>query len=138
MGRILAIDYGQKRTGIAVTDSLKLIAGGLTTLRTQDVIPFLKEYVRKEYVELFILGDPKNMNYTPSENSKRVLDFKKKLEQEIDTVKIVLVDERFTSVLAHLAIRESGLKKKARQNKELVDEISATILLQSYLESIKK
>ena len=137
MGRILAIDYGKKRTGLAVSDPMKLIAGGLTTLPSPSIIPFLKEYVRKENVELFLLGEPRQMNYQPSENMERVIDFRKKLESEIPSVEIRMVDERFTSLLAHQAMLKGGLKKKDRQNKELVDELSAVILLQSYLETIR-
>lgn len=138
MGRILAIDYGRKRTGIAVSDPMRIIAGGLITLPGDRVIPFLKDYILKEKVELFLLSEPRQMNYEPSENMKWVLIFQKKLEQEIPQIPIRLVDERFTSVLAHRTIQEAGLKKKQRQNKELVDELSATILLQSYIEMINK
>lgn len=137
MGRILAIDYGKKRTGIAVSDSLKLIAGGLTTLQSQNVIPFLKQYVQQEEVELFLLGEPRQLNYEPSENMKRVLVFKQKLVTTFPSIDIKMIDERFTSVLAQRAMREGGLKRKDRQNKELVDELSAVILLQSYLETIR-
>ncbi len=138
MGRIIAIDYGYKRTGLAVTDALKIIAGGLTTLPGDRVIPFLKEYILKENVELFLLGEPRQMNYQPSENMHRVEIFRKKLKESIPDIEIKMVDERFTSVLAHQAMLEGGLKKKERRNKELVDELSATIMLQSYLESIRK
>ena len=138
MGRIVSIDYGQKRTGLAVTDPLKLIAGGLTTLPESQIIPFLKEYVQKESVELFLLGEPKQMNYQPSENMRRVKIFKQKLQEAIPIIEVKMVDERFTSVLAHQAMLDGGLKKKARRNKKLVDELSATIMLQSYLESIRK
>ena len=138
MGRIIAIDYGYKRTGLAVTDTLKLIAGGLITLPGNRIIPFLKEYIQKENVELFLLGEPKQMNYQPSENMHRVEQFKRKLQKEISQIEIKMVDERFTSVLAHQAMLEGGLKKKERQNKELVDELSAIIMLQSYLETIRK
>ncbi|GHT08987.1 putative pre-16S rRNA nuclease [Bacteroidia bacterium] len=134
MGRIIAIDYGKKRTGLAVTDPLQLIAGGLTTLPSPEIIPFLKQYMGSESVELFLLGEPRQMNYLPSENMPRVLQFRKKLHQEIPEVEIKMVDERFTSVLAHQAMLQGGLKKQQRQNKELVDELSATILLQTYLE----
>ncbi|MDR0413129.1 MAG: Holliday junction resolvase RuvX [Dysgonamonadaceae bacterium] len=138
MGRIIAIDYGKKRTGLAVSDPLKIIAGGLTTLSSHEVIPYLKDYVEKQDVELFILGEPRQMNYQPSENRTRARQFKEKLRKAIPTIDIRWVDERFTSVLAHQAMREGGLKKKQRQNKELVDELSATILLQTYLETIRK
>ncbi|MDR0832774.1 MAG: Holliday junction resolvase RuvX [Candidatus Symbiothrix sp.] len=134
MGRIIAIDYGKKRTGLAVSDPLKMIAGGLTTLPSHEIISFLKQYMEKEPVELFLLGEPRQMNYLPSENMPRVLQFRQKLHQAIPNVEIKLVDERFTSVLAHQAMLQGGLKKQQRQNKELVDELSATILLQTYLE----
>jgi putative Holliday junction resolvase len=137
MGRIVAIDYGKKRTGIAVSDPMKLIAGGLTTLLSQEVIAFLKQYQTENEVELFLLGEPRQMNYQPSENMDRVLAFKRKLQQVIPHIEIKMIDERFTSVLAHQAMIQSGLKKKDRQNKELVDELSATIILQSYLESVR-
>ena len=135
MGRILAIDYGKKRTGLAVSDPLKIIAGGLCTLPSQNVISFLNKYCLKEEVELFLLGEPKQMNYKPSENMERVLKFKNVLQQAFPQIEIKLADERFTSVLAHKAVIEGGLKKKDRQNKALIDELSATILLQTYLET---
>lgn len=137
MGRIIAIDYGKKRTGLAVSDPLKIIAGGLTTLSSHEVIDFLNNYIKKENVDLIILGEPRQMNYEFSENMSRVNVFKKKLTQSIPHIEIKMVDERFTSVLAHKAMLEGGLKKEKRQNKGLVDELSATILLQSYLETIR-
>jgi putative Holliday junction resolvase len=138
MGRILAIDYGKKRTGLAVSDPLQLIAGGLTTVASHEVIPFLKKYITDQAVELFILGEPKQMNYEDSENMPRVRQFRKKLQQAIPNIEIRMVDERFTSVLAHQTMLDAGLKKQQRQNKPLVDQISATIILQTYLESIRK
>jgi putative Holliday junction resolvase len=137
MGRIIAIDYGKKRTGIAVSDPMKLIAGGLTTLPSAEVISFLKRYIAENKVDIFLLGEPWQMDYQHSENWDRVMQFKKNLQKSIPEIAVKMVDERFTSTLAHHAILESGLKKKARQNKALVDELSATILLQSYLETIK-
>jgi putative Holliday junction resolvase len=137
MGRIIAIDYGKKRTGIAVSDPMKLIAGGLTTLHSSEVIAFLRSYLSENEVDLFLLGEPRQMNYQPSENMERVLKFKENLQQSIPDIEIKMIDERFTSVLAHQAMLQGGLKKKDRQNKELVDELSATILLQSYLETIR-
>lgn len=134
MGRIIAIDYGKKRTGLAVSDPTKIIAGGLSTLPSHQVIPFLKDYIKKEKVELFILGEPRQMNYEFSENMNRVSIFKNKLSKAIPEIQIEFVDERFTSVLAHKAMIESGINKTKRQNKELVDELSATIMLQTYLE----
>jgi putative Holliday junction resolvase len=138
MGRIVAIDYGKKRTGLAVSDPLRMIAGGLTTVASREVIAYLQNYTATNEVELFILGEPRQMNYEPSENMSRVKEFRKKLQKAIPAVDIRMVDERFTSVLAHQAMLDGGLKKIKRQNKELVDELSATILLQTYLESIRK
>lgn len=137
MGRILAIDYGKKRTGLAVSDPMKMIAGGLTTLSSLEVIVFIKNYMEKEDVDLILLGEPRQMNYKPSENMQRVEIFKEKLIRAIPAVNVKMVDERFTSSLAHQATRQGGLKKKDRQNKELIDELSAVILLQSYLETIR-
>ena len=135
MGRIVAIDYGRKRTGLAVSDPLKMIAGGLTTLEGKAVISFLREYVKKEPVELFLVGYPKQMNNEESENMRWIRPFFSELKSAFPDIPAEYVDERFTSVLAHKAMLEGGLKKKARQNKELVDELSAVIILQSYLES---
>ncbi|HBJ76598.1 MAG TPA: Holliday junction resolvase RuvX [Porphyromonadaceae bacterium] len=134
MGRILAIDYGKKRIGIAVSDPLKIIAGGLGTWSPQEVIPFLQDYVKKEVVECFVLGLPKQTNGLPSENLQRTEEFSKVLRRTFTNIPVVFVDERYTSTLAHRAMIEGGLKKKERQNKALVDEISATIILQTYLE----
>ncbi|MEG0948111.1 MAG: Holliday junction resolvase RuvX [Bacteroidales bacterium] len=136
MGRILSIDYGRKRTGIAVTDPMKIIANGLTTVPSGTLITFLKEYMIKEPVERIVVGLPKQMNNELSENWKYIEPFLKNLQKTFPDIPVEMVDERFTSVLAHQAMRDGGLKKKARQNKELVDEISATIILQSYLESL--
>lgn len=133
MARILAIDYGKKRTGIAVTDEMQLIASGLTTVRTHDLIKFLKEYVAKENVELFLIGEPKQMNYEASESEVLIKEFIRLLTKAIPTIPIKRVDERFTSKMAFQTMIDSGLKKKQRQNKSLIDEISATIILQSYL-----
>lgn len=133
MARILAIDYGKKRTGIAVTDEMQLIASGLTTVRTHDLMPFLKEYVAKENVELFLVGEPKQMNYEASESEVLIKEFIRLLTKAIPTIPIKRVDERFTSKMAFQTMIDSGLKKKQRQNKSLIDEISATIILQSYL-----
>lgn len=134
MGRILAIDYGRKRSGVAVTDPLKIIANGLTTVRTCDLMDFLKDYMQKEQVERIIVGLPKQMSGELSENMKYIEPFVRNLRKQV-TVPIEMFDERFTSVLAHKAMLDGGLKKKDRQNKALVDEISATIILQSYMES---
>jgi len=138
MGRIIAIDYGKKRTGLAVSDPMKIIAGGLTTVLSHNVIPFLKNYMKDNEVGLFILGEPRQLNYEPSENMQRVEKFREKLQKSIPSVELKMVDERFTSVIAHQTMIQGGLKKAKRQNKELVDELSATILLQTYLESIRK
>ena len=137
MGRILAIDYGKKRTGIAVTDILQIIANGLTTVPTTELTDFLMNYVEREPVERIIVGYPKQMNNEDSENMKRITPFVNMLRKKLPHIPVEMVDERFTSVLAHQAMIDGGLKKKARQNKALVDEISATIILQSYLESKK-
>lgn len=135
MGRIISIDYGSKRTGLAVTDKLKLIAGGLTTVPTNELLSFLEDYTKKELVERIIIGLPKQMNNQPSESMKYIKPFVSLLQKKFPNIPIEYVDERFTSVLAHQAMLEGGLKKKNRQNKALVDEISAVIILQSYLES---
>jgi putative Holliday junction resolvase len=137
MSRILAIDYGKKRTGIAVTDILQMIANGLTTVATTELMDFVLKYVEKEPVERIIVGHPKQMNNEDSENMKRIIPFVNQLKKKLPNIPVELVDERFTSVLAHQAMLDGGLKKKARQNKALVDEISATIILQSYLETKK-
>lgn len=135
MGRIIAIDYGKKRTGIAVTDTMQIIASGLTTVATHELQTFILDYVKKEPVERIIIGMPKQMNYEESENAKRVKPFANTLKKLLPDIPVEFVDERFTSVLAHRTMLEAGLKKKDRQNKALVDEVSATIMLQSYLES---
>ncbi|MDE0535624.1 MULTISPECIES: Holliday junction resolvase RuvX [unclassified Tenacibaculum] len=133
MGRILAIDFGKKRTGIAVTDELQIIASGLTTVDTSELLTFLKNYTQKENVELFLVGKPKQMDNSDSESEVLILPFLEKLEKAIPSIPIKRVDERFTSKMAFQTMIDSGLKKKQRQNKALVDEISATIILQSYL-----
>ena len=135
MGRIIAIDYGRKRTGLAVTDSLKLIAGGLTTVLSHELLKYLVDYTKKEVVERIIVGLPKQMNNQPSESMKYIEPFVSLLQKTLPQIPMEYFDERFTSVLAHQAMLEGGLKKKDRQNKALVDEISAVIILQSYLES---
>jgi putative Holliday junction resolvase len=135
MSRILAIDYGKKRTGIAVTDVLQIVANGLTTVETPGLEAFLADYIGREPVERIVVGHPKQMDNTDSENMKRITPFVNRLRKLYPTIPVELVDERFTSVLAHQAMLDGGLRRKARQNKALVDEISATIILQSYLES---
>ncbi|MDR2955437.1 MAG: Holliday junction resolvase RuvX [Prevotella sp.] len=137
MGRYLAIDYGTKRTGIAVSDNLKIIANGLTTVPTHTLLYYLKSYFEKENVEKIIVGLPKQMNNEYSENMKHIRPFVKKLQSLYPDIPVELYDERFTSSLAQQTIIEAGLKKKDRQNKALVDEVSAVIILQSYMESLR-
>ena len=133
MARILALDYGTKRTGIAVTDELQIIASGLTTVATSDLISFLKGYIKKEKVELFLVGLPKQMDYSDSESEALITPFLEKLSKNYPKIPIQRVDERFTSKMAFQSMLDGGIKKKQRQNKGLIDEISATIILQSYL-----
>ena len=135
MPKLLAIDYGQKRVGIAVTDDLQIIASGLTTVHSKDVIAFLEDYLAKNQVECIVVGDPKDLKNNPAESARFVEPFVKHLSRKFPNIKIERVDERFTSKMAFQTMIDSGLKKKARQNKALVDEISATIILQSYMES---
>ena len=137
MGRILAIDFGRKRTGIAVTDPLRITANGLETVPTHEAINFIEKYIAKENVDLFVMGKPTQMNGEDSENMKYIKPFVAQLQKKFPHIELIYVDERFTSVLAHKTMLEGGLKKKDRQNKALVDKISATIILQSYLESTK-
>ena len=134
MARILSIDYGKKRTGLAVTDPLQIIANGLTTVPTAGLYEYVDKYVHTEPVELIVIGEPKQPNGQPSENLARVKEFVARWKKR-QQIPIILYDERYTSVLAHQAMIDGGLGKKARQNKALVDEISANIILQSYLES---
>ena len=133
MPRILAIDYGQKRTGIAVTDELKIIASGLTTVPSETTIKFLSDYFSKENVEKVLIGEPKQMNNEPSESAPIIEAFVTKFKLAFPDMKVVRVDERFTSKMAFQTMIDSGLKKKQRQNKALIDEISATIMLRDYL-----
>lgn len=135
MSRLLSIDYGKKRTGIAVSDPLQIIANGLTTVETSNLFEFLEDYLKKEEVESIIVGLPKQMNGQPSENMKRIEPFVNRLKKIYPKINIEYFDERFTSKLAHQAMIDGGLKKQDRRNKELVDEISATIILQGYMES---
>lgn len=136
MSRIIAIDYGLKRTGLAVTDPLKIIATGLTTVESKRLIPFLKNYFSKEEVELIIIGEPKNWDDTDTHATPLVEKCIKDLQKNFPVIPIKKVDERFTSKMASQAMIEMGLKKKQRQNKALVDEIAAAIMLQEYLRSI--
>jgi putative Holliday junction resolvase len=134
MPRILAIDYGKKRTGLAVTDPLQMIATGLTTVATHDLIPYLKKYLALEAVELFLIGEPKNLDGEATDATALVTECVRILQKNFPQVPVKKVDERFTSKLAFRSMIDSGLKKKDRQNKGLVDEISATIILQEYLQ----
>jgi putative Holliday junction resolvase len=135
MARVLAIDFGKKRTGIAVTDELQIIASGLTTVNTTDLLSFLKEYTSKEKVDLFIVGQPKQMDNSDSESEALMEPFIKKIEKLFPQIPMKRIDERFTSKMAFQTMIDSGMKKKQRRNKAVVDEISATIILQSYLYS---
>ncbi|MBQ8709552.1 MAG: Holliday junction resolvase RuvX [Bacteroidaceae bacterium] len=137
MSRILAIDYGQKRTGIAVTDTLQMIANGLATVETKELEKFIVGYVASEDVSTIVVGKPTQMNGENSENMKRIEPFFNRLKRLFPDKEITYYDERFTSVLAHQAMLQSGIGKKARQNKALVDKISATIILEDYLQSIR-
>jgi len=136
LGRILAIDYGQKRVGLAVTDELQMIATGLDTVHVKDIIHYLKDYVNREKVDRFVVGLPVQMNNQPSDAQRFIEPFVKNLRKQFPEIDVVRFDERFTSNLAHDAMRTAGLKKKDRQNKALVDKISATLILQSYMQSI--
>lgn len=133
MGRIIALDYGKVRTGIAITDELQLIASGLTTVPTKELIQFLKEYTTNEVVDTFVIGEPKQMDNTPSESEVLIQGFLKELKKAYPDMPIVRQDERFTSKMAMQSMVASGMKKKQRRNKEIVDEISATLILQAYL-----
>lgn len=137
MARILSIDYGKKRTGLAVTDPLQLIAGGLATVATSELFDYLQQYVAREAVERIVIGEPRQPNGQPSENLVRVQQFVNRWRKAVPHIPIDYYDERFTSVLAHRAMIDGGLKKKARQDKALVDEISATIILEDYMRSRK-
>jgi putative Holliday junction resolvase len=136
MGRILAIDYGKVRTGLAVTDDLKIIASGLTTVQSDELIEFLKDYISNQEIELFVIGLPKQLNNELSEIECLIETFIKELNETFKNIPIKRIDERFTSKLAFQSMIDGGLKKKSRRNKALIDEISATILLQDYLSSI--
>lgn len=137
MARVLAIDYGSKRTGIAVTDEAQIIATGLTTVSSSVLIQFLKDYIAKEKVERFIVGDARNMDYTKSDSARFIEPFVIHLRRQFPDIPVDRVDERFTSKMAFQTMIDSGINRKARQNKALVDKISATIILQTWLESLK-
>ncbi|MDB5022179.1 MAG: Holliday junction resolvase YqgF [Pedobacter sp.] len=135
MPRILAFDYGTKRIGIAVTDPLQIIATGLETIHPKDIIEYLKNYLLREQVEAFVIGDPKQLNGTPSESAQHVVGFSRTLKKNFPDIPQHWIDERFTSKIAQQAIMQSGLKKMDRQNKERVDTIAATLILQYFMES---
>lgn len=136
MGRLLAIDYGRKRSGVAVTDILKICANGLPTQRSCDLIGFLKEYCLKEPVEAFIIGEPKDMNGNPSESMRFITPFISKLKKEFPTIPIIMHDERFTSTIAHREMLAGGFKRSQREEKGRADEMAAVIILTSYLQSL--
>lgn len=133
MGRLMAIDYGTKRVGVAVTDSLKLIATGLTTVHSTEIIAFIENYIKTEPVECIVVGEPKTLMNEPSSSARYVEPFVVHLTRKFPTIKIARFDERFTSIIAHQTMLLGGLKRKDRQNKETVDMVSATILLQNYM-----
>ena len=133
MARILCIDYGGKRTGLAVTDPMKIIASGLTAVDTKDLLTYLKKYFQQEAVELILIGDPKNLDDSDTHATPLVKGFIKKLNKEFPQIPVTTVDERYTSKMAKEAMLQMGMKKKERQNKKNVDEIAATIMLQEYL-----
>lgn len=133
LGRVVALDYGKKRTGIAVTDPLQLIASGLTTIATHELLDFLKKYIEEENVVLLVVGEPKQMNNTPSEAEMYIAPFLKRLKKNFPDIPVERQDERFTSKMAFQSMIDGGMTKKQRRNKALIDEISATIILQAYL-----
>lgn len=137
MGRILGIDYGRKRSGIAVTDPLKIIANGLTTVPSHTLIEFIQGYVAKESVEKIVVGLPKQLNGDPSESMKYITPFLNRLKKVIPDIPVEMYDERFTSTIAHKAMIDGGIKKSDRRNKEIVDTIAASIILNDYLQSNK-
>ena len=133
MGRIIAIDYGQKKVGFAVTDELQICANGLETVHVSKAFDFLKDYVNREKVDVIVVGDPRKMDNSQSDSARFIEPFVNRVRKEIPDIPLVRMDERFTSKMAFQTMIDAGLGKKARQNKELVDKISATIILQSYL-----
>ena len=135
MGRILAIDYGRKRVGLAVTDEMQLIATPLATIPAHTTIQFLKDYILDNTVECFVVGEPKQMNNSASESARYIEPFIRLLKKEFKDIPVERMDERFTSLIASQAIRDAGLKKKDRQNKSLLDTVSAVLILQSYMEA---
>ena len=137
MTRLLALDYGTKRVGIAVTDELQLIASGLCTIRTHDCMDFLIEYLSKESVSTIVMGMPKNLRNQNTDATPYVKGFAQQIRKQFPEMKVELIDERFTSKIAFQSMIDGGLKKKARQDKALIDEVSATLILQSYMEQQK-
>lgn len=135
MGRILAIDYGTKRVGLAVTDPLQMIANGLDTVHSKDVLAYLKDYLAKETVDCIVVGEPKRLNNEAAQAEEHIAPFVKKLKKEFPDVPVERFDERFTSKMAFQAMIDGGLKKKDRQDKAMVDKVSAVIILQSYMQS---
>jgi putative Holliday junction resolvase len=136
MGRILGIDYGRKRTGLAVTDSLKIVAGNLDTVPTHTLMQFIKDYIAREQVERIVVGLPTQLNGQPSESMKYITPFVNRLKKELPGMDVVMYDERFTSTIAHQAMIDGGMKKSDRRDKSRVDAIAATIILNDYLQSI--
>ena len=135
MGRILGIDYGRKRTGVAVTDPLQIVAGNLATVPTHTLMQFVKDYIAREQVDLIVIGQPTQLNGEPSESMKYITPFVNKLRKELPEMAIVMYDERFTSAIAHQAMIDGGMKKSDRRDKARVDAIAATIILNDYLQS---
>ena len=136
MGRIMGIDYGRKRTGVAVTDPLKIVAGNLATVPTHTLMQFIKDYMAKEEVERIVVGQPSQLNGEPSESMRYITPFVNRLKTELPEVPVVMYDERFTSTIAHQAMIDGGMKKSDRRDKSRVDAIAATIILNDYLQSI--
>lgn len=137
MGRLLSIDYGQKRTGIAVTDPMRIVASGLATVATSSLIGFVKDYVAREQVDAIVVGLPTTMKGEPSESMRYITPGINRLKKELPEIPVIFFDERFTSTLAHRAMIDGGMKKMARRDKAIVDEISATIILNDYLQSLQ-
>lgn len=135
MGRILGIDYGRKRTGVAVTDPLKIVAGNLATVPTHTLMQFIKDYIERESVERIVIGQPTQLNGEPSESMKYITPFVNRLKKELPDMPVVMYDERFTSTIAHQAMIDGGMKKSDRRDKARVDAIAATIILNDYLQS---
>lgn len=136
MGRIMAIDYGKVRTGLAVTDPVRIIATALTTIPTPTLLPYIKEYCAREEVDIFVVGEAKHMDNSPSESMQYIEPFVKQLAEIFPDKEIARVDERFTSKMAFQTMIDSGLKKKQRQNKGMIDQIAATLILQTYMNTI--